>query len=426
MPSRPQLRSDRQGDALALARDTARRMVGTMRRTVGLFIISLIIGAALWVFVTDVENPTVVEWFPEPISVQAVNVSDSLAVANLPLPSIQVRVSATQDRWEDLHAGNFRAIVDMQNHDARRQEVQVQVDVTDVNGVRVVDVEPREIVVTLEELVSAEIPVTTRMIGTLPIGYELVEAVPDTETVTVTGPESLVPSVTAAVASVNVTGLTVGVQQSVSLQPEGAGGGIIAGVRIEPEVVRVSVDIAQRTIARTVPVTVEVIGEPGPGYRVTNVTVSPSAVQVEGVLEELQQLDEIRLPSINISGSRAEVVRSVAIPTEPGIQLTEDDRVTVTVAIEPVEGAVRTVVPVVPTNLADTHTATFEPNRIEVLLTGPLPLLNAIEPGDVTASVDLADAPTGTFSFGVELQAPEGVTATPMQSETVTVTITEP
>ena len=220
----------RRDELVELGRDSWRRMIGSFRRTPGLFLLSLLLAVSLWVFVTDTENPTVVDYFPQPIQVEAVNVRESLGVANQ-LPTINVRVSAPTDQWEDLSVANFRAFVDLNGFDARAQEVPVQVEISGVRGARVVETDPRNITVNLEDLVSKTVSVETRAVGSLPIGYELGEVTPAQPSVTVTGPESLVELVAEAAADVNVTGLTVSVEQTVSLKPLGAGGSEIRGDR---------------------------------------------------------------------------------------------------------------------------------------------------------------------------------------------------
>src|SRR5690606_884390 len=234
--------------------------------------LSLLLAISLWVFVTDTENPTIVDYFPQPIQVEAVNVRDSLGVANQ-LPTVNVRVSAPTDGWEDLTAANFRAVVDLNGFDARSQEVPVQIEIQGIRGARVVETDPRNIVVNLENPVSKTVSVETRAVRSLPIGYELGTMQPAMPGVTVTGPESLVDLVAEAAADVNVTGLTVSVEQTVSLKPLGAGGSEIRGVRLDPATVRVSLDVNQSTLVRTVPLTVEVSGSPAPGFRVTSVSI---------------------------------------------------------------------------------------------------------------------------------------------------------
>ncbi|MEX2373933.1 MAG: CdaR family protein, partial [Dehalococcoidia bacterium] len=379
----PGLGEGGRAEALDLARDVWRRAMASVRRTPGLLLLSFLLAVSIWVFVTDTENPTVIDTFPQPILVEAVNVGDTLAVARQ-LPSVDVRISAPADRWADLTAANFRATVDLIDLDARGQEVPVQVEVVGIGGVRVLETIPRAIVVNLEDLVSKTVPVRTRVVGSLPLGYELDSMDPAQSEVTVTGPESLVALVSEAAADVNVTGLTVGVEQTVPLKPLGPGGSQIQGVSIEPASTRVSLAITQSTIVRTVPLTVAVIGTPASGFRVTSVSASPPAVQVQGTLEALQQVDAIALPAVNVNGARSDIARSVAIPIPQGLSFVDTERALITVTIAQIEGSLRTSSAVEFEGLGANLAATLDVDNVVIHLSGPLPVLNALGDGDLT------------------------------------------
>jgi YbbR domain-containing protein len=410
---------------MELAVEVYRRVRAAVRRTPGLLAVSLVLGVSLWVFVADTENPTLVDAFPQPITVEAVNVGESLAVANQ-LPTITVRVAAASDRWERLSAANFRAFVDLNGFGARSQEVPLQVEVVDVSGVRVVDTSPRVITVNLENQLTNKVPVTTRAVGQLPIGYELGPMTPQTSTVTVRGAESLVALVSEAVAEINVTGLTAGVEPGVNLKPVGAGGGEIRGVRIDPKTVKVGVQVIQSTIVRTVPLTVDVSGVPDTGYRVSSVSTSPSTVQIQGAVQTLQAIDRIVLPAVDVAGARADIARSLAIPLPPGVTALGLSRATVTVTVAQVGGAQRTTFGIQALNVPQGLTARFTTPTLEVVLNGPIPALNALLPDDVKVTVDVGGRGRGTYTLPVRVQTPEGITVGFVQSTTAEVTIGTP
>ena len=209
---------DRLRDAFDISRDALFRSWRTMRSTPGLLLLSLLLGSALWVFVTEEENPTRIDTLSAPLSVQAVNVESGLAVANQ-LPTVEVRLAAPDERWEDIisGAGDFSAFVNLDGLTERDQEVRVQVEISGIRGVRVVETIPETVTVNLEDLTSVQVPVRVRPVGTLPLGYELGSTSAEQSTVTITGPESLVVRVNDAVADLNVTGLTLPQGQTVSL-----------------------------------------------------------------------------------------------------------------------------------------------------------------------------------------------------------------
>ena len=413
------------GDALALLRAGYRRVAGVVRRTPGLLALSFALSVSLWIFVTDTENPTQVEVFPSPITVEAVNVPQGLAVANQ-LPAVDIRVAAATDRWQDLTAANFRAVVDLNGFDARTQEVPVRIEVVGMSAVRVLDSNPRTISVNLEAFVANKVSIGTRTVGQLPTGYELGGTAPAVSAATVSGPASLVALVTDAVANVNVTGLTTGVEASVTLRPQGAGGGEIRGVRIEPPTVKVNVDVIQSTIVRTVPLEVGVVGVPEAGYRVASVVASPITVQIQGAANTLRQVERLALPAVDVAGARSDIARSLAVPLPPGVTALGAQRATVTVTIRPAEGTLRTVLAVQPLNVAPGFRAEISPATVDVLISGALPALNTLRASDVRLTVDARDRGRGTYSLAVSATTPEGITVQSVQPTSVNVTIASP
>ena len=412
-----------EGDARALVREGYRRVVGVVRRTPGLLALALALSVSLWIFVTDTENPTRVDVFPSPIAVEAVNVPPGLAVANQ-LPGVDIRVAAATDRWQNMTGANFRAYVDLNGLDARSQEAPVRVEVVGMSAVRVLDSTPRTIPVNLEAFVANRVSIGTRTVGQLPTGYELGGTAPAVSGATVSGPASLVALVTDAVAAVNVTGLTTGVEASVALKPQGAGGGEIRGVRVEPATVKVNVDVIQSTIVRTVPLEVGVVGVPEAGYRVASVVASPITVQIQGAANTLRQVERLALPAVDVAGARSDIARSIAIPLPPGVTTLGAQRATVTVTIRPAEGTLRTVLAVQPLNLVPGFRAEIAPSTVDVLLSGTLPALNALLASDVRVTVEAQDRGRGSHALAVSASAPEGITVQSVQPANVNVTIT--
>jgi YbbR domain-containing protein len=414
-------------EAQEIARDLWGRIRANVWRSPGLAAFSLLIGVVLWLVVTDAENPTRVDTFEAQIPVEPVNVSEDLAVANASLPTVQVRVEAPEDRWDDLGAGNFRAFVDLSDLEAREQVVPVQVEVSDVSRVRVVGTVPATVLINLEELQVKEVPVVTRIVGTPPRGYEPGPLVPERNTVEVSGPASLVSRVTEATATVNVTGLTVGLEQSVNVVPTLEGGGEVPRVTVDPETVRVSVSITQSLLTRTLPLEAEITGQPAPGYRVSGVTVTPTTVQVEGTIDVLQALDTLKLPSVDVGGQTASVESSVLpVPPEGVSIIPSGTLVSIEVRITPIAGSISLTLAPEVTNVREGLVARVNPGSVTVIVDGPLPRLNALQPGAIRAIVDASNLGPGTADIRVVATGPDGVFIRQVQPSTVSVTLAPP
>lgn len=396
-------------------------------RSPGLAAFSLLIGILLWLIVTDVENPTRVDTFSAQIPVEAVNVGQDVAVANSSLPTVQVRIAAPEGAWDDLTVANFRAFVSLNGLDAREQLVPVQVEVSGISRVRVVDTIPGRIQVNLEPLETRQVPVTTRVVGVPPRGYEPGPVVPDRTSVEVAGPQSLVSRVSAAVATVNVTGLTVGLEQNVGLVPTVEGGGEIRGVTVRPETVRVAVSVIQSMLTRTLPLTAEVTGQPAAGYRVSGVKVTPTTVTVEGRIDVLQALDALALSSVDVGGQSADVKTTVRPNPPEGVSVVPGGTtITVEVTITAVSGSISLTLAPEVTNVRQGLLARVNPGSVTVILDGPLPRLNALASGAVRATVDASNLGPGVSDLRVNVTVPDGVFVRQVQPVSVSVTLAPP
>jgi len=74
----------------------------------------------------------------------------------------------------------------------------------------------------------------------------------------------------------------------------------IAVLNINPSSVKV---IIEDTIIKTVKVMPVIIGEPGKGYYVKSVEVSPQTVEIEGASSEVRKVNKIKTESLDITGS---------------------------------------------------------------------------------------------------------------------------
>ena len=411
-------------DVREMLADSWRRGFSAVRATPSLLLLSFALGIIIWIFVTEEENPTRSGLFPAPIEVVAVNVGRDVAVANA-LPPASIRIAAPEDRWDGLTSANFRAIVDLNGLSAREQTVPVRVEVNDARGVRVISADPPAVVVNLEQIVTRAVPVDARIVGALPRGFAAGEAVPEPAGVEVSGPESLVDLVVSAGADINVTGLTVGLSQSLRLVARGAGGGEIRGVTIDPPNVLIEVAIEQTLLTRTVPLAVELLGEPAPGYRVDGVQIQPGVFVVEGNFDVLQGIDSLSLGQVLLDGARANLSLTRSPDLPPGVAAVSDADVDVIVSVAPIQGS--TAVTVAPrlVGVASGLRGSLSELIVTVVLDGDLPVLNALGPSDVVAEVDASGLGPGASLVVVGVEVPPTVRVREVQPRQVELTLRE-
>jgi YbbR domain-containing protein len=141
------------------------------------------------------------------------------------------------------------------------------------------------------------------------------------------------------------------------------------------------------------------------------VSVDPATVTVRGDEAFINGAFSIRTRPVDISGADDDIIRSVSLELPTGAEITGGVRVvTVTIEIEPAEGAFSFTVPVTAADLAgNLHIVGALPS-VEVRLVGPLPVLNDISAADIRATVDLSGLEAGTHTVRIDVAKLAGVT----------------
>jgi YbbR domain-containing protein len=97
----------------------------------------------------------------------------------------------------------------------------------------------------------------------------------------------------------------------------------------------------------------------------------------------------------------------------------------VVVGVEAIEGSLSIQVPIEVVGLGSDLAAEVSPEIVDVLLSGPLPILEALEPGDIKIVVNVTELEEGTHLLAPEaLNLPEGVTLDTIIPETIEIIIT--
>ena len=401
------------------------RGYGSLKANIGLGVLSLALAVSLWAFVTEEENPGRTDLLADAIPVETVNLPQGLAVASISDTMVRVRVSAPKDVWDKLTVQDFRAIADLSTARAQENTVTVRFE-SKRRQADVVSADPSQITVTLEPLTTKVVPVTLKLIGTPPVGYSAAPGKTAPNQVEVTGAESLVALVEEADADVNVQGVRVPLDQSVTLIARDGRGGDIDGVTMNPPTVNAVVPIVQQEITQVYAVTAAVRGAPSDGFNVTSVSVQPPLVVVTGPIEQLQSLTAVTTDEVDIDGATSDVVRAANLQLPAGLTVVGSHSVTVHVAVSPAAGQITLGVTPTVQGLGPGLNASVAAPLVEVRVTGEIPVLRALSPSSVSAVVDVSGLPAGQHVLPVQATAPPGVQVAGVEPATVIVTLSAP
>jgi YbbR domain-containing protein len=391
------------------------------RRTgtpIALALVSLIAATALWVAVTDTENPRNAYDYGGGLVVNAINVPPGLAIAGMSDNVVFVRVSATEQAFSELTTADFVAEVNMSGERQPTSNKAVTVHVVGRNDVDVIEVSPSSIQVLMDQAVSKQVPVQVNRQGATPQGVVVSSIEANPTTVTVTGASSLVERVASASADVNLTGVRLNQQQQYVLSARDASNVDLRPLLIEPNTADVRVTVSQNDVQRSVPITLQTRGHVAEGYNLTAWSTEPATVTIEGPVDLLQAITAIDTEEVDLGTLSANLTRSVKLQIPTGITA-QRESVNVTLTIEPTIGDWIIAVAPVAENVPDGLQAVFQTTTVSVVIRGELPTLTRLAPGAIRAVVDATNLEEGVHLLKPDIKLPPEITLVSVDPEEV-------
>ena len=367
------------------------------------FLWALAMGLAVWVAAVSAADPDEVRQYPDPIPVEIIGQDPGLVITGEVPKQIELSLRAPSSVWVRLLAeeDDVQAILDLSGLSAGEHTLDIQVQIS-TQPVRIISATPRTATVNLEPFATQTFPIDLNITGEPAIGYQAGDARLEPEEIIISGPQSQVERVVQVRAPINLAGVRESVEETVTVQPLDENNQIVAGLGLNPAEVSISLPVSQQGGYRDLAVKVVVSGQVASGYRLANISVFPPVVTVfsgdpalvnslPGVLET-QPLD--------LENANDELTTRLAINLPEGVSLVGEQTVLVQVNISPIQGSLtlsNKTVEVV--GLPGGWYAQVAPDNIDVILSGPLPLLDILSPQEVRVVIDVTDLAIGTHQL---------------------------
>jgi len=395
-------------------------------RGLGSFLMALVLAVMVWMAATIQANPFTEGYLAERVPVEVVSRGEGLVVVGGVAQEVRVRVRAPESVWEDLTAVDFRAYVDLQGLGVGLHEVPIRVEPAG-NVVRILQVSPSALAIRLDTLAEKTVPVRIDVYGNPPLGYSARPVQIAPTQVTVAGPQGLVDQVQEARGDVFLSGQKETFDTTVTIVPRDEVGNALEGLELDQRTARVTVPIEQEVGYRELSVKPTVEGSPAPGYWVSSISASPSTVTVLGDPEAVNQIPGyVETFPVNVEDARADISQRVPLVFPEGVTPLEDaDTVQALIEISPVLGGQTVQLTPIVTGLGRGLEASFSPETVEVILSGPLSELESLEAGDVEVVLDLSDYEPGTHLVTPEISRPESLEVQAVLPDQVEVVIQE-
>ncbi len=376
--------------------------------------LALLLATVVWVVAIYEQDPPHTDTFSGvPITYE--NIRDDLVLVGTPADQASLTVRAPRSHWtaSNVSASNMEATVDLQGLGVGVHNVAVRARSLDKMTL-IESCSPTQVVVRLEERVRREFEVRAEVADpeTVPPGYAMVEPKASPEKVIVSGPRSLVELVSEVRARVWLRSSKVPVEAPVGLVALDAEGQPVSGVTLSPEAATVQLGVEPLAEFRDVTVRADVPGSPAAGYWVSAVNVEPATVTVQGRPEIIRQMASvISTAPVDVTGVNESFSRRVSLELPEGVTVYGDPggrTVLVKVEVTPVIGG-KTVQPAVQwEGLRSGYVLHLSPDTVDVILSGPLPELQALQIEDVRVVVSLFGLGSGRFQVVPRVELPDG------------------
>jgi len=364
---------------------------------------SVVLSLSVWIAAVTAADPDEQRLFNRSVPIEIVGQDSDLVIVGEVPASVQVTLRAPRSVWSQLEAEEspVRAVMDLSGMSAGKHDVSIQIQVSE-QPVRIVSSLPSTISVTLEPLETRTLPIDISINGQPAIGYEAGEVVISPNQVVISGAQSLVDQVSRARVVVNLNGTRESVNQSFDVQILNNNNQTVRGLGVTPSSALITLPVSQQGGYRDVAVKVVVHGQVANGYLLTKLQVFPPIITVYStdptLVNDLPGVVETQ--PLELRGASEDIITRLALVLPEGVSVVGEQNVQVQVGIDPIQSNLTlSKIKVEVVGLTEGFVAQISPAEVDVILSGPAPLLDSLLLQDIRVIVDVTGLGPGTYQL---------------------------
>lgn len=373
--------------------------------------LSAAIAFGLWLYVTTVVSPNSEEtYYNIPIILQNENVlTERGLMITSEIPTVTLRLGGNRTDLIELNSSNINLITNVASIVApgthRLSYVPAYPGNIPSNAITVQSSSTSVIMLKVERKIKKNVDVVLKYLGSVPEGFiaDKENPVMDSETIEVSGPESVVSQIESAVIEVNLENQaeTLVGQFAYTLCNKDMEPVDVPLVTTNVESVNLTVKIQR---VKEILLNVKVVDGGGATEQTSLITVQPSTIRVSGSDMLLEQLEELELGTINLAELLEDKVLTFPIVLPEGVN-NETGITEAKVDVRFPELVTRTfnVTVINAENVPEGMEVDMITQALEVKIRGPKALVRAMKESDLTVVVDFSQAELGTATFKAEI-----------------------
>ena len=369
-------------------------------------VVSLFISIGLWLYVTNTENPIrTVEVSKIPVQLLNANDLSKQGMALVPNQSIYVDLKVegySQDVYK-LNKDNFSIKIDLAEYALKLGDNSIPITIVDTpSNVTVKNTSNLVVTVKIEEIIEKDFKVESRIDVAAKANYYVAQPQINPETVTVSGPKSLVSQVKGVVVLGQEDNVFEDIVKNYEVVAIGDSGYTVEGVKLSTERVQVIIKVNP---GKSVPIKVGTIGNAGYNINIASMELSQNYVEITGPQYILDSISEIYTEAIDLSRITKNSNMKVDLIFPDGIEKASISYVTVSIEVEEVKESQENEVTrefeveYTTSGLASDFNMTASSNKVKIVLKGSKNKLDSINIENIVASIDLSSiTDTGQYT----------------------------
>lgn len=396
-------------------------------------LLSLGLSIALWFYVVTVVSPNSDKYFnniPVTIQSEVVLQERGLMITSTEFPRVSLHLEGNRSDLNKLNNSNITVSADVSRigEPGTHNLILTPTFPGDVpnNAISVLSRTPSVITIDVEYRITKEVPVDIQYSGTLPENYmaDKENNQLDFESITISGPKSVIDQIAMARIAVDVDGHTESFSEQFQYSLLDA-----KEKPVDAALVTTNADAVNLTmkIYRVKEIALSVKVNPGGGASqdTSKITIDPQTIRISGSTSLLEGLESLELGTINLAEIHTDTTLTFPIKLPEGVN-NETGLQEATVKIEFPELGTETLTVTqfeavdVPAGLE----VDFVTKQLEIQVRGPKNSVSQVDPSDIKVVVSFANEQAGTAKIKAEIViAKEGVGA--MDSYEITATLRE-
>ncbi len=399
-------------------------------------IISVVLALIIWAYIIDTTPNLTRSRYVEDLSI-SVSGTTTLNNYGLALATdvyqefqgvIDANVEVSQKEYSHVSRDTMSVFLDVSNvRSAGLHEIPLTA--TSAHGT-VTNIYPEALTVKIEYLDTREVPIEVEMTGARKdnFWYSVNEQSVNPQTITISGPASIVQNATSAIASLDITGQENSFRRASILRIQDANGEAVDTRLLTRSSSTCSVSVDVYPI-KEIPVTADasqiIVAE---GYEIAEITFQPAAITIAAQSALLDGIDEIpvEIPDNMPVLSKTYTMR-LSLSKLPDFKFMSTNQVYMTITLKEkiVSDAVNNI-KINTLGLSEGLKADMAPEYVSVMITGAYSKVKALTNEKVYVYVDLTDLACGKYRLPVYIGNNSELSFDLITPQYIDVTISDP